>query len=73
MTHPVPGLAGIEHIGLIVPDLDAAARFLADVLGGEPLYDIGPFARAEDWMATHLAAPSGAASPTPSGCGACWS
>ena len=59
MPAAVPGLAGIEHIGLTVPDLDAATRFLADVAGGEALYDIGPFARPEDWMATHLARPHG--------------
>lgn len=60
MRRPVPGLAGIEHVGLVVPDLDIATRFLGDLLGAEPLYDIGPFARPEDWMATHLAAPRGA-------------
>ena len=51
----VPRLTGVEHIGLIVPDLDAAARFFADVLGGEPLYDIGPFDNPDDWFAKHLA------------------
>ena len=29
----VPGLAGIEHIGLTVPDIEAATRFLADIVG----------------------------------------
>jgi catechol 2,3-dioxygenase-like lactoylglutathione lyase family enzyme len=57
---PVPGLAGVEHIGLIVPDLDAATRFFTSVLGAEPIYDIGPFAGPEDWMAGHLAGSSGA-------------
>jgi catechol 2,3-dioxygenase-like lactoylglutathione lyase family enzyme len=56
---PVPGLAGIEHVGLVVPDLEIASRFLADVLGAEPLYDIGPFARPEEWMAAHLVRPLG--------------
>ena len=51
----VPGLAGIEHIGLTVPDLDAATTFFADVLGAETLYDVGPFASPDDWMASHLA------------------
>lgn len=53
---PIPGLAGIEHIGLTVPDIEAATRFLADVIGAETLYDIGPFASRDDWMAAHLAA-----------------
>jgi catechol 2,3-dioxygenase-like lactoylglutathione lyase family enzyme len=59
-AQPVPGLAGVEHIGLIVPDIDAASRFFGSVLGGEPIYDIGPFAGPEDWMAGHLAGASGA-------------
>jgi catechol 2,3-dioxygenase-like lactoylglutathione lyase family enzyme len=52
---PVPGLAGVEHIGLTVPDLEAATDFFRDVLAAETLYDIGPFESADDWMANHLA------------------
>lgn len=59
-AQPVPGLAGVEHIGLIVPDIDAATEFFTSVLGAEPLYDIGPFAGPEDWMAGHLAGSTGA-------------
>lgn len=51
----IPGLAGLEHVGLTVPDIDAATRFFADVLGAETLYDIGPFASPDEWMAVHLA------------------
>lgn len=51
----IPGLTGIEHIGLTVPDIDVATRFFADVLGAEAVYDIGPFEHADDWMANHLA------------------
>jgi catechol 2,3-dioxygenase-like lactoylglutathione lyase family enzyme len=57
---PVPGLAGIEHIGLVVPDLDGATTFFANVLGAEALYDVGPFPGPEDWMAGHLAGATGA-------------
>lgn len=57
---PVPGLAGVEHIGLVVPDLEAATLFFARILGAEALYDIGPFAGPEDWMAGHLAGTTGA-------------
>ncbi|MGD9802679.1 MAG: VOC family protein [Hyphomicrobiaceae bacterium] len=57
---PIPGLAGVEHIGLIVPDLDAAGTFFERVLGAQPLYDVGPFPGPEDWMAGHLAGASGA-------------
>jgi len=51
----IPGLKGIEHIGLTVPDIEEATRFFTDVIGATPLYDIGPFERPDDWMATHLA------------------
>jgi catechol 2,3-dioxygenase-like lactoylglutathione lyase family enzyme len=51
----VPRLAGIEHIGLTVPDIEAATRFFVDVIGAQTLYDIGPFETADDWMASHLA------------------
>lgn len=57
---PIPGLAGIEHVGLMVPDLESASAFFAAVVGAEALYDIGPFAGPEDWMAGHLAGSSGA-------------
>ncbi len=52
---PVPGLTGVEHIGLTVPDIEAATRFFVDVLGAAALYDIGPFETSDDWMANHLA------------------
>lgn len=54
-TAPIPGLKGIEHIGLTVPNIEEATRFFADVLGAEAVYDIGPFESDDDWMATHLA------------------
>ncbi|MDX2156783.1 MAG: VOC family protein [Hyphomicrobiaceae bacterium] len=60
MPAPIPGLAGIEHVGITVPDLEAASRFLIDVIGGETLYDIGPLATPDDWMAAHLVRPLGA-------------
>ena len=37
----LPGLRGAEHIGLTVPDLDAAERFLVDVLGAVMVFDGG--------------------------------
>lgn len=57
---PIPGLTGMEHVGLVVPDLDEATAFFHAVLGGETIYDVGPFAGPEDWMAGHLAGASGA-------------
>jgi catechol 2,3-dioxygenase-like lactoylglutathione lyase family enzyme len=42
--HGLPGLVGIEHVGLTVPDLDAAIAFFCDVLGCEFVFDGGRFA-----------------------------
>ena len=39
----LPGLLGTEHIGLTVPDMDAATTFFVDVLGAEVLFEVGPF------------------------------
>lgn len=50
----MPGLRGAEHIGITVPDLNAAERFLVDVLGAEKVYSLGPFQRDDDWMNEHL-------------------
>lgn len=37
----LPGMRGIEHAGITVPDLDAAERFLVDVLGAQVVFDGG--------------------------------
>lgn len=37
----LPGLRGAEHLGITVPDLVAAERFLVDVLGAQPVFDGG--------------------------------
>ncbi|WP_432478182.1 VOC family protein [Nocardioides sp. GXQ0305] len=53
----LPGLRRLDHVGLTVPDLEQAHRFLVDVLGCDYLYSLGPFShpdRDDDWMATHL-------------------
>lgn len=54
MSNGLPGLAGIEHIGLTVPDLDEATAFFVDVLGAAVVFDAGPFKSDDDWMARHL-------------------
>ena len=51
----IPGLTGVEHVGLTVPDIEEATRFFSAVIGAETLYDIGPFEHPDDWMAKHLA------------------
>lgn len=50
----LPGLRGVEHIGITVPDLDEAERFFVDVLGCDRVYSLGPFQSDDDWMSTHL-------------------
>jgi len=50
----LPGLRRLDHIGVTVPDLEEASRFLADVLGCEYLYSLGPFHDDGDWMSEHL-------------------
>jgi glyoxylase I family protein len=51
---PIPGLTGVDHIGFTVPDLEAAASWLVEVLGCEYMYSLGPFRADDDWMAEHL-------------------
>lgn len=50
----LPGLLGVEHVGLTVPEMEAATRFFVDILGGEVLFEIGPFVADDDWMKQHL-------------------
>jgi catechol 2,3-dioxygenase-like lactoylglutathione lyase family enzyme len=40
----VPGLLGIDHIGITVPDVASAAHWFEDVLGGANPLTFGPFA-----------------------------
>ena len=50
----LPGLLGVEHVGVTVPDMEAATAFFVDVLGGEVLFEVGPFSSEDDWMEKHL-------------------
>ena len=55
--HPfgMPGMRGMDHIGLTVPDVDEAVRFFCDVLGCEEFYRLGTFRVDDsDWMKDHL-------------------
>ena len=51
---PVPGLSRLDHIGVTVPDLDAAHEFFVGVLGCDYLYPLGPFEHDDSWMSEHL-------------------
>ncbi len=54
MSVGLPDLAGTDHVGFTVPDLEAATRFFVDVIGCTPVYEIGPFRSDDDWMQVHL-------------------
>lgn len=51
---PIPGIRGTDHIGFTVPDLDAAERFLVDVLGAVRIYTLGAKRADDDWMTRQL-------------------
>ncbi|MET7994641.1 VOC family protein [Amycolatopsis sp. NPDC005232] len=51
---PIPGVTGVDHFGLTVPDLDQAHEFFTEVLGCEYLYRLGPYEHDDDWMSEHL-------------------
>ena len=51
----IPGMKGMDHVGITVPDLKQAVGFLTDVLGcAAPAYTVGPFKFDDDWMQVHL-------------------
>lgn len=54
LVRGLPGLAGVEHIGFTVPDLEEATRFFVEVIGCQLVYSLGPFQAEDDWMARHL-------------------
>lgn len=54
MTKGIPGLAGGDHIGFTVPNLEEATRFFVDVIGCHVLYEVGPFMSDDDWMTNNL-------------------
>ena len=54
MKTGLPGLAGTDHVGFTVPDLEAATRFFVDVIGCVQVFEIGPFESDDDWMQVHL-------------------
>ena len=37
MSRGLPGLSHVDHVGLTVPNLEAAVRFYCDIIGGYEL------------------------------------
>ena len=62
MTKTLPGFRHVDHIGLTVPDLNAAIAFYEKILGCRLAYRIGPFdakelplcADGRDWTEAHV-------------------
>lgn len=54
---PIPGVTGVDHVGITVPDLAQAHEFFVDVLGCEYMYRLGPFQDEGSWMSEHLNVP----------------
>jgi len=51
----VPGIRGIDHVAMTVPNLAQAIALFDDVLGcSKPSYAVGPFKFDNDWMQVHL-------------------
>ncbi|MDO9600178.1 MAG: VOC family protein [Azoarcus sp.] len=51
---PIPGMRGIQHIGITVPNMKEAVAFFKDILACEPSFTFGAFKFEDDWMARHL-------------------
>ncbi|RZI96283.1 MAG: VOC family protein [Microbacterium sp.] len=58
-----PLVGKIDHLGLTVPDLEAAVAFYTNALGGRVAFRLGPFDSREltegdgDWTAEHVVVP----------------
>lgn len=50
----LPGMRGMQHIGITVPNLSEAVAFFVEVLGCEPYFTFGEFRFEDDWMERHL-------------------
>jgi catechol 2,3-dioxygenase-like lactoylglutathione lyase family enzyme len=44
-----PGIVGMDHVGINVPDLDQAISFFHEMFGFEPVTKLGPFAMDANW------------------------
>jgi catechol 2,3-dioxygenase-like lactoylglutathione lyase family enzyme len=63
--NPFPGLSRVDHVGLTVPDLEAAVAFYTETFGATELFRLGPFDAKEvprmpdgrDWTEAHVNVP----------------
>jgi catechol 2,3-dioxygenase-like lactoylglutathione lyase family enzyme len=54
VTSRLPGVRGVDHFGITVPDLEEAHVFFTELIGCEYLYRLGPYQDAGTWMSEHL-------------------
>lgn len=54
VSNGIPGLRGTDHVGVTVPDIEAATQFFVEVVGCKKFYTLGPICSDSDWMQTHL-------------------
>lgn len=50
----LPGMQGLQHIGITAPSLRQATEFFVEVLGCEAYFTFGEFKFEDDWMERHL-------------------
>ena len=60
MAEAIPGLRGIDHVGITVPDVEAAVTFYSTLLGAKEVFRLGPFdsrdfpaVDGKDWSLAH--------------------
>ncbi len=60
-TRKIPGLEGMDHVGITIPNLDEGVAFYSELLGATEIFRLGPFdARdfdqvdGKDWTEAHV-------------------
>ena len=60
-TEKIPGLEGLDHVGLTVPNLEEALSFYGALLGATEIFRLGPFDSRDfepvggmDWSLAHV-------------------
>ncbi|QTE41963.1 MULTISPECIES: VOC family protein [Mucilaginibacter] len=47
-----PGIVGVDHVGINVPDIDEAVKYFHDMFGFTPVTQLGPFSMPAEWKKT---------------------
>jgi len=61
VSRELPGLEGLDHVGLTVPNLDEAVEFYSELLQAQEIFRLGPFDSRDlpnvddkDWSQAHV-------------------